>query len=478
MIGRSAVIHTDSFSMVNIHSLFERIVKTSDPILSKCAITNGLHGRQVVATTTIKAGDVLFQEEPLLVQETFPCGCNIGALLAEHVTMSINIALYRAANDGRNLIYELSSGSNEFVSFESTVIQDGCWSCDTIIEMITVAVISAVDICRQYPKISEMKDENKILVNIASLIFDALSRLPQNSHGIVVTKSSLSASNSLTEDVSNQRVGIAIFTKASSMNHSCKPNCIVRYKYAGYSTDETSTKYVLEIIATESITFSDECTISYGPVWGYHRFSFRQQVLKSQYIFNCRCHQCNFEINEMHGNTEFNSGELLLLTNSANKYLALLIDNIREEVKRLKSHLSINSDKINGLLKSAYAALAQLKNKSCVIQEISRELTIVHCEYYDYCAYTLTESMRFDEAAEYILQCIGMLVKNQVYSDSDIPISRERVKLAQLYFSSYKYRKAFDMANLVHNRLKDTVADDDPDVLSCISILRASAFQL
>lgn len=418
----------------------------------------------------------MFQEEPLFFQETSICGCKSGALLTEHVTISMKLALSRASHKDQNLISELSSGANEFVSFQSTAVQDGFWSTDVVIEMITVAAISAVDICRLYRNNSVTYDDYYSPIRISYLVFDALSRIPLNAHGIVETKSILASNDSVTEDINSSRVGVAIFTTASAMNHSCKPNCIVRYKRC---TARSPLKYVLEIVTTESIAINDECTISYGPIWGYHRFLFRQRVLQSQYLFSCRCRECRYEIKGMVESYDENNE----VKSSTGKALSSLITEIREEVTRLKSLLTFsttNNDKIVALLNKAYVFFAQVtqKNKSGAILEKLRELTMIHCEFYDYCAFNLAEKMKFDEAAEYVRHCIDMFVRNQVYSDSDVPIARERVKLAQLYFSSSKYREAFQVAKVAHKRLTETVPDDDPDILSCVSILRDSSIQL
>jgi len=72
-------------------------------------------------------------------------------------------------------------------------------------------------------------------------------------------------------------------TMAASLNHSCRPNCVLRF-------DGTNVSVIVSSFA--GVKEGTELTISYGPVATSMPRKSRQQALRSQYGFDCHCEAC------------------------------------------------------------------------------------------------------------------------------------------------------------------------------------------
>jgi hypothetical protein len=226
----------------------------------------------------------------------------------------------------------------------------------------------------------------KATVSHTMLLFSILARLPANVHAITKIVSSSDSSSSggsssssvnkgkggqrysaepdqmradttsqrLTSnrdrmiELTQRRVGYALFLRASAANHSCKPNAAVRFVFpestenvpdsepttsesvmasssasplsafptsAQISSDsfvrrsksrglKALADMVIEIVATEDIPNGEEVCISYGPLAGKHPLSLRRRVLREQYLFHCQCRACHLEEAERVGSIE------------------------------------------------------------------------------------------------------------------------------------------------------------------------------
>ncbi|KAG7205129.1 hypothetical protein KM043_005500 [Ampulex compressa] len=81
--------------------------------------------------------------------------------------------------------------------------------------------------------------------------------------------------------VYQDRVATAIYPSASMMNHSCDPNIINSFM----------DQYLI-IKATRDIAEGEEIFNCYGPHFRRMPREHRQEVLKSQYFFTCKCEPC------------------------------------------------------------------------------------------------------------------------------------------------------------------------------------------
>lgn len=110
----------------------------------------------------------------------------------------------------------------------------------------------------------------------------------------------------------SQRVFTGIFSRISMLNHSCSPN--IRNVFDGKQ---------LTIYAAEDIPENGEVLNCYGPHYRLMSYQERQESLRYQYNFICKCSKC------LDKNDEFVSSDFVFFV--AQK----LINNILPEVQQL-----------------------------------------------------------------------------------------------------------------------------------------------
>ncbi|CAJ1955948.1 unnamed protein product [Cylindrotheca closterium] len=80
-------------------------------------------------------------------------------------------------------------------------------------------------------------------------------------------------------------IASAVYPLGALLNHSCRPNCILRYSY-----NNKKAPPVLEIVASRCIQKGEELTHSYVELVKPQRV--RKERLQSNYGFECHCHRC------------------------------------------------------------------------------------------------------------------------------------------------------------------------------------------
>jgi hypothetical protein len=168
------------------------------------------------------------------------------------------------------------------------------------------------------------------LVKESIQLMECLARLPCNVHALSALSEESTTSKNHHKKIANdiavkQRVyGYAIFLHASSINHACAPNAIVRYRIpssllsiassssSSSSSSDTSSiacqsslklsnidqiqtflqSIRIEIVTLQSIHYNQEICISYGPIAPTHHWSDRQMTLAHQYLFHGQCLTC------------------------------------------------------------------------------------------------------------------------------------------------------------------------------------------
>uniref|UniRef100_A0A383VC07 SET domain-containing protein n=1 Tax=Tetradesmus obliquus TaxID=3088 RepID=A0A383VC07_TETOB len=77
------------------------------------------------------------------------------------------------------------------------------------------------------------------------------------------------------------RQGLALYPAAALLNHSCDPNCSIRFEGRQ-----------LLLVCVRGAAAGQQLTISYGPQLGQQPTQLRQQLLLQQYGFVCCCSSC------------------------------------------------------------------------------------------------------------------------------------------------------------------------------------------
>lgn len=101
-----------------------------------------------------------------------------------------------------------------------------------------------------------------------------------------------------------ERIATAIYPSASLMNHSCNPNVINRFVREIHCSQIAFLTYLnqfyfsfcgrqLIVRAIEDVHIGEEVYNCYGPHYRRMRTKERQESLRSQYSFTCKCISCD-----------------------------------------------------------------------------------------------------------------------------------------------------------------------------------------
>lgn len=130
---------------------------------------------------------------------------------------------------------------------------------------------------------------------VGALILRHMGQLVSNGHAIIDFRQNIFTTDSLKlmllKNQANggglhlllksQRVFTGIFPRVSMLNHSCSPN--IRNVFEGKQ---------LTIFASEDIAEGGEIFNCYGPNFKLMSYQERQDSLRLQYNFNCKCTKC------------------------------------------------------------------------------------------------------------------------------------------------------------------------------------------
>lgn len=88
-------------------------------------------------------------------------------------------------------------------------------------------------------------------------------------------------STNAVQESSKFKIGLGLYPTAAIVNHSCVPNCIL--KFNGSS---------IALMVVCDIILNDQLFISYGPCASKQPTHLRRQMLSAEYYFVCSCKGC------------------------------------------------------------------------------------------------------------------------------------------------------------------------------------------
>jgi hypothetical protein len=155
-------------------------------------------------------------------------------------------------------------------------------------------------------KIKDLLEDSDWNVFISALILRHVGQLISNGHAIVDFRQNIFTTDALKLMLlknepngggihlllKSQRVFTGIFPRISMLNHSCEPN--IRNSFDGKH---------LTIFAASDISEGEEIFNCYGPHWKLMSFQERQDTLRIQYNFECKCTKCT-QTNDEYVSTE------------------------------------------------------------------------------------------------------------------------------------------------------------------------------
>ncbi|XP_071529241.1 SET and MYND domain-containing protein 4-like isoform X2 [Panulirus ornatus] len=175
--------------------------------------------------------------------------------------------------DGYRSVYHLMP------HFESCLPEDQLQYC-----LAAVLLATAVHNKTDFPKHSEDEskcDEHIDVPQLACALMRHIAQLVSNAHAVTQIMASGFGQKSKTQQVLQKRVASAIYPTASLMNHSCKPNIINSFY-----------KDLLVIRTIQDVNPGDHINNCYGLHYCRQTRTERQESLRRQYFFSCKCLPC------------------------------------------------------------------------------------------------------------------------------------------------------------------------------------------
>jgi hypothetical protein len=394
-------------SFDNFSSLSSSLSSSRSSVLNYCSVScDPVEGRKLLSNQAVSDGISLVKESSYVSVVSSVCGCREENLLTEHLEiaktiwknckknenkygyfikhfyngLSILRSEYDNSTDEKDVGLERFSkkeGQTDYQGAERNHVNLGSSWKDSERVYTTTAhhqtstdsrgsgliwsfskiclfgVISCITVMFQTDL--EGNDDNPIMMDTREKeetpslceedpfqFFQILTRIPLNAHGITRLEE-----DPVSHSIESVRIGYSLFLLASSINHSCSPNAIIRYnhleggpgamglearstvkegrknaragnheKLQGGSSFEVErnngngsfwnrvsdqerleylSKTQIEVLSTSSIPRNEEITVSYGPLIKRHSLSFRQKILEMQYLFICHCPGCEKE---------------------------------------------------------------------------------------------------------------------------------------------------------------------------------------
>ena len=307
-------------------------------ISTKIRLARNEFGRCIESTETISKGqeDLLIEtpfcitpamrkpSSPVLLEGDEDVSSLYGCILAEHVAMTISIAEYFQSFPCKSRHYddflrtleshlfdptaikkrnnresmERSCSTEDAITAASKGLHSGEWSVEQRAFFATISVLTTL-ISLSY---SSNKADNLQLENAALQFFNILCRLPTNTHCISMVVDTDSHIEGNTIQVEQQKIAYALFPLASAVNHSCAPNCMLKFEATepSHSNNPISLASIsslrLHLVPSKDIPNArEELTLSYGPLATSMSLFARQACLQKQYLFDCKCSSCEFE---------------------------------------------------------------------------------------------------------------------------------------------------------------------------------------
>ena len=307
-------------------------------ISTKIRLARNEFGRCIESTETISKGqeDVLI-ETPFCITPAMrkpsssvpskgdeEVSSLYGCILAEHIAMTISIAEYFQSlplesthyenflrtfeshlsnptapkNNDNKESTERSCSTEDAITAASKGLRSGEWSMEQKAFFATISVLTTLI----SPSYSSNKADNLQPENAALQFFHILCRLPTNTHCISMVVDTDSHIEGNMIQVEQQKIAYALFPLASAVNHSCAPNCMLKFE----ATEPSHSNNLLSLASISSLRLHlvpskeipnarEELTLSYGPLATSMSLFARQACLQKQYLFDCKCSSCESE---------------------------------------------------------------------------------------------------------------------------------------------------------------------------------------
>jgi len=310
---------------------------------------------------------------------------------------------------------------------------------------VTATLLYQLLIFGKYFEYKCIPSESKLF--IGGLLLRHILQLVCNAHAITrLNYSSSIATNIVEQD--QVRIATAIYPTTSLLNHSCEPSIINCFKNA----DQLIVKLVKPVKKGEQIY---NC---YGPHYRRMEFTDRQDVLKQQYFFQCKCEHClkGYNIEDVFNcyccptcKHPITGTKLLCLPCD----VQLSVESIERKEKQSLLYFEeglkvLNSDPSStGIRKS----LEHFKQCLLIQEEICYKYHSKISRSYDVIAKCLAMLRNYKKSIKYLNKSYAIVERQ--YGSQSIELTNEIIKMSDIYVELIKEMSD----NSVHQLLADGV---------------------
>lgn len=267
--------------------------------------------------------------------------------------------------------------------------------------------------------------------HVGGLIIRHIQQLVCNAHAITSLHSKMASASSNLLEQDQVRIATAIYPTTSLLNHSCEPSIVNSFH-----------KDRLIVKLAKNVKAGDQIYNCYGPHYRRMNFADRQQTLKQQYFFTCKCQHCLLGAVAMEEMDCFRCGvcnqRLSVQDGDMCSHCGTQISGYYEQCRKktieaerlLASGLDVLQEKQNTSISKAIKLLL----KSLKIQEeIYFKYHSSLAKTFDVIAKCYTMLQKYAESLIYLKRSVA--ITESRYGKDSIEVANELLKLSDVYMA-------------------------------------------
>ncbi|KAH9495866.1 SET and MYND domain-containing protein 4 [Bulinus truncatus] len=277
------------------------------------------------------------------------------------------------------------------------------------------------------------------ILDVGDLLLRHILQLVCNAHAITGLQAFTKSDDDLqTLDTEQVRIATAIYPTASLMNHSCDPTIISSF------IGET-----LVVRTVKDVKNSEEIFNCYGPHYCRMRREERQEVLNSQYHFDCNCSKCSAGdfCNDRFAAFKCPScgGVLLPEGNCTNCGQAVSKQTLGGLKKKLDSTQVLFTQGVHLMSESHFDDAIRIltdcfRQREKILYKDHRDIALVQ----DVIARCYASIGDFSQSADHLLASISFA--QQMYGDKSVEYSHELLKMAEVLFNAERFSECLNVS--------------------------------
>ncbi|CAG5133463.1 unnamed protein product [Candidula unifasciata] len=280
-------------------------------------------------------------------------------------------------------------------------------------------------------------DLSKEMYMIGGLLLRHILQLVCNAHAITSLQATSSEQVS-TQDTEQVRIATAIYPTASLMNHSCDPTII-----SSFIND------VLVVKAVKDVEVGEEIFNCYGPHYCRMSREERQEVLKSQYHFDCLCQPCSqSDLSHL----RFSAFKCPVCAGVVSGHSCRECGHLLSE--KVLNGLKLKAEKANRQFNEAIRLMNSQDYDGAihVLEDCrSQRQSFLYKDHKDLgqiedaIARCYADQGDFSSSADHLFTSVKMM--SQMYGERSIEHANELQKLAEVLFNAERFTECLDVAS-------------------------------